>query len=311
MRHALPADAQRVEAPFPLWWTEAALPDDDLTRLTVLTASTLPWVRHESFYRCWIAEVTDRVDPDLRAAVARALAAWTGAPLAPSTTVTLQRMEPGDLARVHTDHPRLGYEAVRLVVALDGQGRPEDGGRFEVFADARGVQPIWTLAPRRGQGWAFVLGPASHHAVSPCAGARLTAVFHAAHRGNDAAVEAWVRGLFAPLRFDRLGAHLAPLMAEAEATHDDDHTLRAGRVAWALAAWGLADDTVTEGYRRALDPAPLDEAAWPLALAGWATTLIADGFDPARWAALAARAAPSVHDPVRPAWEALLAPHAP
>lgn len=288
--------------------SDTVFTDDELGILDACVAAQQDWDRHESFYRCDMAVITGRVPRALRRDVARVLQDHTGMPLHSDTTVTAQRMVPGDGARVHTDCPRLGFEAVRLVVQLDGVADPGVGGVFVAHPDEDGRIDAWTRPPRRGGAVAFAMHPGSFHSVTPTGVQRRTVVFHALHRGNDADVAARVRDLLTPMRFDALPGCLDAVMAEAEATRSDEATGRAAAVGWVLATWQQPDDVVVAGYRTALEDGEAWGASWPVALACWVVKLHQDVFDVHAWSVLAARTPPDAPGPVHEAWQVLVGP---
>lgn len=292
------ADAIVHRSPYRYAMSAAALGPEAAHALARLFDEDVPWARHDaSFYACFLAVVTDRVDPALRVALARRVSVLLDVPLTDDVHVTVQRMDLGDHALVHTDRPLVGYEAARVVVQLNPGWRDEDGGRLEVHASEQGGQPVATMLPTFDAAFAFAQTPASHHAVARSARPRRSAVFNFWHVGNTEALAPHVRATFEGLRFDQLPASLDAVMLDAEETLPEDVTHRAGLIALVLARWGYEDAVVAAAYVAALSRT--EDAGWPLApgeaseaqvalaLASWMTELHLDHFDLERWAVLA------------------------
>lgn len=286
-------DGERHDLPWRAWTFERAVSAGWRPVLEACVADDAPWVRHESFYRCHMADVDDRVPVAWRRAVASRLADLTGLDLVDVATVTGQRMAPGDGALAHTDAPQLGFEVVRWIVQLDDVG---EGGVFHALDDQGEV--AWSRAPRPGGGVVFAAHPGTSHVVTPTETTRRTVVFHAQHRANDARVAASVRAVFDGLRFDRLPTAVLRAADDAEASWPEDATDRAGRVAWALVRDGTGEDEAAAAYRAALEGVPGDApVAWQVA--AWAVRCVREGFDVRAWAALS--------DAVRAGWMARFA----
>lgn len=289
-------DAIPHDSPYRFAFSRAALGTPACEALARLFDEDVPWARHDaSFYACFLAVVTDRVDPALLAALPPRMGELLGLPLTTKVHVTIQRMEPGDHALVHTDRPLAGYESARLVVQLNPDWRADDAGLLEVHATDRGDDVCHSLAPRWDHAFAFAMTPGSHHAVTPAIRPRRSAVFNFWHVGNTDEVAELVRSTFDGLRFDALPRQLDPVIAAAEATLPEDLTHRAGLIALVLTRWGYDAEEVGRAYTRALDPGPAP--AWPLGdheedmaltLAAWLAELHLDHFDLERWATLSA-----------------------
>lgn len=296
------ADATVHRSPYRYAMSAHALGPDAAAALARLFDEDVPWARHDaSFYACFLAVVTHRVDPALRVGLARRVSALLDVPLTDAVHVTVQRMELGDHALVHTDRPLVGYEAARVVVQLNEGWQPEHGGRLEVHSAAEGGEVVATMLPTFDAAFAFAQTPASHHAVARSTRPRRSAVFNFWHVGNTEALAPFVRGTFDGLRFDQLPDSLDAVMLDAEETLPEDVTHRAGLIALVLARWGYEGDVVHQAYVAALSRT--EAAGWPLgagsasesevalALASWLTELHLDHFDLDRWAVLDARLA--------------------
>jgi len=284
---------RHLDAPFCLFTLEGALSEARLVALEALFDAEPAWVRHEDhFYECFIAEVTDALDRRWLQALARRMAEHTGLDLVDAVQVTIQRMTPGDHADPHTDRPLLGYEAARLVLQLDAQWEPVDGGLFRAFD---GDAPILARAPSRNQAVGFALTSRSLHEVTPTARIRRSVVFNFWHAGNSAAVEALVRGLFVGMDFGSLPEAVWRRAEQAEVTHSEEATHRASAVSIALLAWGYSPQETAEGYTLALEApstptmSPDQEIVIAVALAGWLHRLYTEDFDIERWTALRQR----------------------
>ncbi|MFT4624755.1 MAG: hypothetical protein ACI8PZ_003415, partial [Myxococcota bacterium] len=216
------------DTPFRWFTADGALPPSALEALLALYDEDLSWDLHaDSFYRAWLCEVADRLDPALRTGVVDRVAAITGLPFAPDLAVTVQRMEPGQYALPHTDRPLAGFEAARLIVQLTPGWRPEHGGELLLHADALGTEEVQRRPPRFNSAYGMVMGPRSVHSVRPTTRQRRTAVFNLWHVGNTEAVAEWVTGQLAGLRFDSLPASLGPVIDDAEASLPEDDIFRA------------------------------------------------------------------------------------
>ena len=210
------------------------------------------WVRYDSFYRCWIAQVEGPIEAS--GALVDIMGPLLGLPLGPSVRCTLQRMAPGDGATAHSDRPLLGYECARLVIQLTPAWRPHMGGRFAVHPDADGMRTTRRHEPLKGTAVAFAMRPQAHHSVEACAAERLTAVLHFEHVGNSAALATRLREDLGAMRFSDLPARVHPLMDRAEATRPERDSLRAATVAWLLGHWGCTPGDQALGYAEGLEP---------------------------------------------------------
>ena len=278
-------------APYTLFTADEAVSETRVTELEALfDDAELPWARHEDpLYRCFIADITARLDPMWLRALTRRMAELTGLELADRAQVTVQRMEPGDHVGVHSDRPLLGYEAARLVLQLDRDWAPRDGGLFRAFD---GEAPILERHPRRNTAIGLGLSDASLHEVTATQRTRRSVVFNFWHVGNAEPVERLAHGLFDAMSFASLPDAVARVAAVAEAERAEDDTHRAATVAFALTAWGYDADEAATGYRLALgdwiapSTGPRAELEVAVALAGWLARLHVEDFDSDAWSAL-------------------------
>lgn len=278
---------QHSTAPFPHFTVPEALPEALLADLEALFEAPLPWDLHQdAFYRAWLSDVSDRIAPDLQAALVDRMRAITGLPLTESLQVTVQRMEPGQYAGPHTDRPLVGYEVARLIVQLRPGWQPGDGGELHLHPDEAGAQTVVRRPPRYNTGFGFVMGPRSFHSVQPTAVTRRTAVFNFWHVGNTEALARRIRAMIAALRFDQLPASLDALITAAEQHRAEEDSFRAGCIAALLQQWGYPEPVLAEGYRAGLDSVMCEESADPVRIAAWVQWLQHDRFDVERWAAL-------------------------
>jgi hypothetical protein len=274
--------------PFPCLTVDEALPAEILALLEALFEEEHDWEHHHGgFYECFLTEVSERLPADFSAALVERMAALLDQPLTSRVKVTLQRMEPGQQARVHTDRPLLGFEAARLIVQLQRGWEPGDGGVFCLHPDAAGLVTAWERPPRHNQGFGFVMGLRSFHSVSPVVRARRSVVFHFWHAGNSVELARQVRALFEGCRFDRLPATVVAEAAEAELRWPEEASYRAGLVAWVLHRWGEPEAVVLAGYREELEAVPpwVGEAGGDavIGLARWVAELYAGEVSVEAW----------------------------
>lgn len=289
-RGVLLADPQRRAQPWPHLVFEPALPSSVLARLEALFDQPGAWEQHQSvLYDGAMRDVSGQVDPSLGAALSARLGTLWGLPLHPQVQVQLQRMEPGQDVRPHSDPPLLGYECARLVVQLQGAWEPRHGGVLRLHPDAAGTQVGATLPPRRNLGVGFVLGPRSHHSVGTTHVPRHSLVFYLWHRGNRAPLAQAVRALVCGVRLADLPRSMDAALRAADARLGPERAIEAGWVAGLLQAWGAPEAEILRGHQ-----AEVGGAAWTgpvdrVVLARWLVHLHQRGFDPVRWADLAGR----------------------
>jgi hypothetical protein len=279
------SDAVTTSSPWPMFRSEAALPRARLDELTALFEQDWTWEEHRTFYEAQIAVVPAELRPDWLQGLRERVASLTGLPLTSEVGLTLQIMEPGQFASVHSDRPLLGYEACRLVVQLSPGWRPGDGGEFTVQSTPEGPAER-VFEPRFGSAVGFELHPDSHHEVRVTRRQRRTAVFHFHHAGNSAELAKALGELFEGMDFGALPEELDASIEEVEASVGEDGSFRACAVAWALWRWGCPVDTI----RRGLEEAALEElpsACTAVLLAAWAARLAFEHADLRRWPGLA------------------------
>ena len=270
---------RRVPGPYPVAISDRLLTDAALADLEASFTDPQPFVRHQdSFYRCDIARVDERVPAALTEALRDAVSSALDVPLAGPVHVTAQRMNPSDGSDRHTDHPRAGYEYARLILQLDA---PE-GGRFRAFAD----EAVWlTRPPRRNHALALELSPRSDHDVTPCAALRRSVVFHFFHPQNPPDAAQRLAEALGPLRLADLPRALHPLLDDAEARLPDTLTGRAALGARHAHRRGRPLDAVAAAYRDSCDGRPLHPDDQ---ISGFLVGLHLDGFDHLAWRAAGA-----------------------
>lgn len=292
---------ERHDDPFPCFTVDRALSEPLAAELRAMFDEPHAWEHHHGgFYECYLTEVSARVPAAFQAQLARQWAGLFEEPLTERVKVTLQRMEPGQQARVHTDRPLLGFETARLIVQLGERWSPGEGGVFCVHPDPAGERVSWERAPAWNQGFAFSMGKRSFHSVTPVRGmTRRTAVFHFWHAGNSPALAQQVRSLFEGCRFDRLPAEVVRVAERAERSEPEELTWRAGLLAWALHAWGVSGAGVAEAYLAALcSPEPWEQQGAlsgqeaTVALGRWVVELYAGEVDLRAWERLQRRLGP-------------------
>jgi len=278
--------------PFDYFQCAEALNGPDLNALGGLFSAESPWQsRTESFYRCFIRDITPEVSPRLKQSVGGRMAQLTGLALADHVHITAQRMEPGQWIGAHSDRPLIGYEIARLVVYLNHQWEPSHGGVLELLS-SEGGSAAAQMAPRYNHAFGFVLHPGSFHRVTEVSQPRWSVVFNFWHPANlPALAEALTEWMGTP-RFGDLPNRLNAVAAEAESRLPETVTYEASLAAWLLHRLGYAPEVVLQGYRLAADihqPKPEDpEEACAILLAVWLARLFQGHFDPAEWEVLRA-----------------------
>ena len=275
----------RHEVPFEGFTTDALLSAEEAVHLRSLFDVDRDWEHHHgTFYECFLAEVTKDVPGGLLERVRQELQTLTGVPLSTDHKVTVQRMEPGQQARVHSDRPLLGFEAARVVLQLNEDWREEDGGLFCTHPTSAGERVVMRRLPHHNGAFAFVMRSESFHSVTPVRRTRRSVVLHHWHVGNTPAVRRALLDL-GELRFGDLPPGADAALEAVEQTHGDEEVWRAGMTAALLQRWGLCEDRVANGIAAALG-APTDAET---ELAMWVVNLLGGAFDVDAWAALAPR----------------------
>lgn len=91
--------------------------------------------------------------------------------------VTAHKLVRGQRIRIHNDYIP-GQETHRVLVQLNRGWADENGGILMLFASADASDLVKALRPQHDTGFAFAIGPGSHHAVTPItSGDRYTLVF--------------------------------------------------------------------------------------------------------------------------------------
>ena len=278
---------QHHSDPFEFFTGEEALPQDLLSQLKNLFNEDLSWEHHhDSFYKAYLCEIGDRIAPGIHTDLVYRMSEITGLPLCEPIRATIQRMEPGQFAGPHTDRPLMGYEAVRLIVQLNEDWNPGHGGELHLHGDVDGKTTSHTRPPHFNTAFGFVMGPNSFHSVQPVNSVRRTVVFNFWHQGNTPELARWVRAQLKDLRFDALPKALEARAIEAETTHSETDSFRAGVMAHFLHKWGFNDAWVCQAYESGLSPSSDPMHTAPIALARWFHHLEFEEFCAQRWNAV-------------------------
>ncbi len=259
------------------------------------------WEEHaSSLYDGAMSDVSEGLDAELRSALVARMSELLGLPLDERVQVSAQRMQPGEDVRVHTDQPLLGYETARLVVQLNHDWRPEQGGALSLHTDDLGPPRGAPLLPRYNSAIAFALTDTSFHSVSRTERARRSVVFYFWHRANGAALRAALHQLFEGMRFASLPESAQDELERVDAELPEGAGRRAALVAWALQRWGAneaASCAALEHVARLSAPLTVGDEDDVLlrfgadaALACWAADVFEHHFDAVRWQRLAASA---------------------
>lgn len=272
----------RYDAPFAyLRFNQALAPH--LQALRAAFDAPRDWQRHQgTFYEAWMSPTPPPLPKEDLRQMSQSLSSALDLPLTEDVTLTLQRMDPGDGARPHTDRPLVGYEAARLIVQLTEDWAPTDGGWFEVHPDEQGTDTLRRHEPHFGSAIAFAMTPRSFHSVTPSRAPRYTAVFHFHHRANPRRLRRDLTDLYTGLRFDGLPTALDRTMAEAEAHHGEELTFQAGVLAWTHLQLGGPTPEAIELYEGHVSGADCPTGALPR-LSWWLTQLHLGIFDAAAW----------------------------
>ena len=273
----------RHEASYLLLSMDNAIDESRLDELEALFDRDIRWTRRDGdFYRCFNADVSEHVDRAWLRQLAQRMVDHTGIDLTYDVHVAVQRMEPGDQIGRHSDRPLLGYEVARLVLQLERDWAPADGGLFSAIDDG---QVVFESYPARNRAAAFALTVDSLHEVSLTRRQRRSLVFSFGHIGNTSAVEQLVHGLFGKMCFAELPDAVSAAADSAEGEYGELDTHRASSVAAALVQWGYPPRDAAAGYRLALsEPAALEtDLDGAVALARWLSRLHVDDFDIASW----------------------------
>lgn len=272
--------------PFAFFTSDQALSPALLNPLLSLFSEELEWEAHDTFYKAFLCEITDRLPRTACDTLIQRMAELTDLPLTQDLRVTIQRMVPGQFAGPHTDRPLLGYEAVRLIVQLNAHWQSGHGGELNLHPDEQGTVTALSRPPVLNSAFGFVMGPDSFHSVRPTTQTRRTAVFNFWHKGNTPELCTWIKAQFKDMRFDTLPEALNPRAIQAEAEHPEVDSFRAGAMAHLLQKWHFDSAWVCQGYEAGLDPNFRVDEALPLALARWLVRLEFDTFSVQDWRGL-------------------------
>jgi hypothetical protein len=272
--------------PFSFFTSSQALSPVLLNPLLALFSENLEWEAHDTFYKAFLCEITDRLPTKACETLIQRMAELTDQPLTQNLRVTIQRMEPGQFAGPHTDRPLLGYEAVRLIVQLNADWEPGHGGELNLHPDDQGTVSALSRPPVLNSAFGFVMGPDSFHSVRPTSQTRRTAVFNFWHKGNTPKLCSWIKTQFKDMRFETLPDVLTPMAIQAEAEHPETDSFRAGAMAHLLQKWQFNNAWVCQAYTAGLAPGFRPDEALPLALARWLVRLEFDTFSVQEWCAI-------------------------
>ena len=267
-------------------------------RLLALFSPSSEWqARDDSFYRCFLREVTRELPQPWLRALARAMRSLTGLPLTQQVSVTAQRMDPGQAIGVHSDRPLVGYEIARLVAfigATSSSDAPPRGGVLELYGSPP-TSPVRSIPPKPNTAFAFVLDDNSHHAVTEALDARHSLVFNFWHAANTKELALAVGNLFDEASFAELPQSLDPIAERADRDHTEAVSQLAHLTALALHRWGLDEALVKRGFEWSLRrpssdarPRLASDGEVEIALAEWAARLHVGSFELDRWDELSA-----------------------
>jgi len=281
------SNASHHSRPFSCFRCEQAFDPAQCALLDALFVVQGGWqARDDSFYSCFLREVTAELPASLLVDVRARMRTITGLALADDVVVTAQRMEPGQAVGVHSDQPWLGYEVARLVVQLNADWQRENGGALELYESLDGA-PVERIEPAYNAAFGFLLHEGSYHGVSKVSRTRRTVVFNFWHVANTPQLADAVAALFADMHFSELPAALDPIAVSAETHLPEDTTFRASLAALALRRWGYDDETVVDGYRASASLSSqldvIDERTAAIRLAAWVAHLKTGTFDLPRW----------------------------
>ena len=282
------SDPRHQNEPFPFFRCDHAFGSEACAGFEQLFGAGAAWqARDDSFYSCFLREVTAELPAELLLDAATRMRAITGLPLTDQVVVSAQRMEPGQVVGVHSDRPLLGYEAARVVLQLNRGWQREHGGLLELYDSPEGP-PVAEVEPVYDAAFGFVLHEGSYHGVARVNRTRRSLVFNFWHAANTPELADAVTALFADLHFSELPAALDPVATEAESRLPEDVTFRASLTALALHRWGYDAAAVVSGYRFGAGSSPdaadaAGERAAAVRLADWVARLKTGSFDLEQW----------------------------
>jgi len=270
-------------APYEFFTAKQTLPKPVIDHIIELFELALDWEVHDSFYKASIADVTDEIEPEVLQSLCAKMAEITGAELSGRVEAKIQKMEPGQYSKVHTDRPLLGYEAARLVVQLNDNWDDErDGGSLRIHRENSDEDYFSEYSPIKNSSFGFVMTPQAHHSVQVTNRERHSVVFYFWHIGNTQEISDWVNSQLSGVNFAELPDYLSQDISLAEQSLCEEKTFRAATVAWLLIKWGCDKACIQAGYHSALgsyDVVTSDEAV----LAAMVYELKHESFDIIQW----------------------------
>lgn len=149
--------------------------------------TSAPWrLKVESFYEqyefsmldCELPPIIDAlVGGNIVQGVRSKVEAVFGTRLDERCDVTAHKLVRGQRIRIHNDYIP-GQETHRVLVQLNRGWVDENGGILMLFASEDASDLVKAFRPQHDTGFAFAIGPTSHHAVTPIvSGDRFTLVF--------------------------------------------------------------------------------------------------------------------------------------
>lgn len=265
------------EEPFSFFHSTDTFSKDQCSDLRALFGTEHNWqAREESFYQCFLRDVSKEIPNTLKQEVLERMKNITGLPLTEHVHITAQRMEAGQSVGVHSDQPLLGYEVARLVVQLNREWTHQKGGQLALMKEKKGPA-IRKIEPHENHSFGFVLHPKSFHSVDEVHHPRWSLVFNFWHKANTPklaeAVEKWTSGL----NVAALPKELDMLAMKAESHLPEETTYQAFLVAWILLSWGYEESTIVDGYAVFVGakkmPKKMSESFVAIRLAHWIAIL--------------------------------------
>lgn len=187
MRGFLESAASLERHPFEHCSVPCALGEVESEAVLAWLETSAPWrLKVASFYEQYEFSLLDcELPPAIDAllggpiveAVRSKVEAIFGTRLGDRCDVTAHKLVRGQRIRIHNDYI-LGQETHRVLVQLNRGWVDENGGILMLFASDDAVDIVKAFRPQHDTGFAFAIGPTSHHAVTPIvSGDRYTLVF--------------------------------------------------------------------------------------------------------------------------------------
>ena len=282
----LRSEPHRHRHPFAFFHYEATFDAADCAALERLFVGEHAWQhRSKGGYECALREVSSELSPGLQRTLVAEIQRITGCPLMTKVQVTAQLMEPGQYVGEHCDHPQLGYEFARLIVYLNRDWQPGDGGLLELLDGPDGAAT--QVPPHHNHGFAFLLHAQSLHRVTEVQRTRRSVVFNFWHPANSPALAEAIEALLVGMHFSELPEDLDTAVSPVEDQLDEDTSFRANVAAVVLHRWGYDAGTAAAGYFHCAavswPEALSDERAAVVKLAAWIATLHQGIFDLDAW----------------------------